>query len=516
MAQNNPSETALTTAQSPPPTNGTVDDTAPYKFNDQGGPTRLAWANDLTGATAYRSRVTRPPKQLGTSDPTIARVKARQETYIYEMVQAMFKVDTVKDNPTFEGVFWFTRGHKNVVSAYDVEAACRVLFKAVLDRCEIGHRGLDREDRLYKKYPEKIDLNGSCEARINNVITALCEWKSICKDVLTSDAKIGQLANAPASIAKDKQKHWKNNKTKKESTQNDRVVAVTATQGAAAAALVVAGNLPPVARVGRQKKTKPEKKNREDRDPSAPPPRTQAGSSSSKPSYTDRANKQCTAHLSEPDPLAGFDLESSDLSGHLQQPAGPGSLPQDPPVYGCTYPVGISQQGQSLVHQQGRLFASQPNQPFVPPQHQAIPSAYPKYNSGGFGATRQVFHSFSGYVQGLVPVNLSNHFNGPTYAPKFPLSSPHGNPTTNMRSYNMYGTITPPKTPAYGGTSTTDTIYAAAAAAVPSQPSRPLNPAAKHYRTPTMDAQSQPLPTRVKRDEVQEDVTSGLDNVDEE
>lgn len=193
-----------TIAQKPPSTYGSVDVTAPYDFNSHGGPTQLAWTNDLAGATAYRSRVTRLPKQLRASDATIARVKARQENYIYQMVRAMFKIDTTKDNHTFEGISWFTHGHENVVSACDVEAACRVLFKAIIDRCEIGCCGLEREDRLSKRYPAKVDLDGTCEARINNVVLALREWKSVCKDVLTSNSKIEQLANAPASLAKDK------------------------------------------------------------------------------------------------------------------------------------------------------------------------------------------------------------------------------------------------------------------------------------------------------------------------
>jgi hypothetical protein len=51
------------------------------------------------------------------------------------MMQTMFQIDTIWDNADFEVITWFTRGHENVISAYDAEAACRVLFEAGLERC---------------------------------------------------------------------------------------------------------------------------------------------------------------------------------------------------------------------------------------------------------------------------------------------------------------------------------------------------------------------------------------------
>lgn len=486
---------------------GTADITTPYNFDNDGYPARLAWPNDLAGAIAFRRRVTRLPKQ---ADTTIAFVKAQREHYIHTMVQAVYSTDTAKDNPNFGGVAWFTLGGEHAVPPHEVEALCRVLFQAIIDRGEGGYRGLERADRLSKKLPAKVDFDCNCKTRIENAIVALREWKSICKDIIMSDSRIEDFANAPASAAKDKKTYRENNGTKKETIQKDRAFGVTAVHGAEAAEKLKAqGDLPPTARLGQHTKRRGRKNNKGTKQSAMSPqtqpqPQSQLSWSSSQPRDSESVGQTLLANMSESH-LRDFDLLSQDLFGNAYPTDDASGLPQGPPAYELP-DFGGTQQGQTFVPQQDRPSVPQPSQRFVPQQKQVLPSASPTYNSYGLGAPQQAPQSFSGYGhgQGLIPVNYSNHINlhGPYSFSNW--NNPYGNFTSPMGSHG-YGSGLNPSTPAaYVNDTENGSRHTASAATVPPQPTRPLNSAAKqfkHARTATMDAQYQPEPTRVKRDQ---------------
>ncbi|KAF3033312.1 hypothetical protein E8E12_002221 [Didymella heteroderae] len=219
---------------------GSADVTAPYHIDNNGGPSQLAWPNDLAGAIAFLRRITREPEVDPLQD-TLSLI-----------------IDTTKDRPGLDGVGWFTLGHEKMAPPHEFEAMCRVLFQAIITRCERGYRGLPRAERLSKNrhtrrrgtIPSwKVDLNCDCKTRIENAISSMREWKSICKVILVSDSQIEKFANAPLSTATDKKTYQGNNGTKDANSQNERAASVAAAYGPEAVdKLKAKGKLPTLSR----------------------------------------------------------------------------------------------------------------------------------------------------------------------------------------------------------------------------------------------------------------------------
>ncbi|KAF3003426.1 hypothetical protein E8E13_001314 [Curvularia kusanoi] len=196
-----------------------------HDFDANGYPTALYWANNHEGALDHRYRVTLASTKTRADDETIDIVESHREYYISEMIHAVYNMEDVQDNSTFRGRTMMDRTHPDHHSPYDVEATCRYLFIVIIDRCNEGYRGLASHNRLLAPKPDPQDVEGDCQQRINNVIRALRDWKSICREVLLEDSKVNQLANAPASLWKDKRLQQGNNKQKKASLQKDREAA---------------------------------------------------------------------------------------------------------------------------------------------------------------------------------------------------------------------------------------------------------------------------------------------------
>ena len=519
MAQNPPADAFQAMTHQPPP-QGLVNVNARYSFDAQGLPTQLAWVGDLNGALDHRHCVTLGPKVPPARDATINHVKSRQEQYIREMIQAVFNMDGIHDNPTFGGRKMFIHGHKSQVSGYDVEAACRALFAAIISRCEFGYRGSAHANRLLNqgKNFEHVDRDGNCQTRIDNIIKALKEWKSICKEIVLTDSKIYNLANAPASVWQDKMEQKINNETKKKTTQKERVAAATATKGAGVTAEAIAkGPLPPVARIGRKQERKHQHDGHQDRQGSTVTLESQADFTVLPPATNITGGQFST--------LIGIDDSITDSQLLFPLTANPVDSLQDPPAYASANPMSFSEygpapssnQGRSYASQQGRPFVPQPDaQPFVPQQHHNVPPRLPVRNSQVPALYQHTVHAFGGY-QGPVPV--SYHFSGPTYSfgdrgqNSSMFNSYSSLPTPNIGSYDMYDLAADQSmSPLPDGTSLNSTI----------QPHQGVQnglshskTAAKHNRTATMDAQFQPSATRYKR-YISPEVDPGLEKVGEE
>ncbi|KAH6614317.1 hypothetical protein C7974DRAFT_428703 [Boeremia exigua] len=210
-------------APNPPP---------PYPADAHGLPTHLAFPNDLAAALAHRHRITHPPTLAPHLDPTIPAVAAAQETHVREIVRAIYTTAQIHDNPTSRAL----RSLQTTPPA-DAEATARILFAAVLRRCTLGHRGPGNRLLQANARAEAVDRDGTCAVWLANVVGALAAWKSVCKDVLREEGKIEALANAPATVARDKRVQQGNNETKRVNTQRDRAAAGGQAEG---------GYLPPV------------------------------------------------------------------------------------------------------------------------------------------------------------------------------------------------------------------------------------------------------------------------------
>ncbi|CAO2654597.1 Nn.00g113300.m01.CDS01 [Neocucurbitaria sp. VM-36] len=239
-------------------TQGTLDNSEPYQFDQQGRPTRLVWNNNAQGALNYRNRSKYPPRVNPNTDATIAVVIALQEDYIADMIQAVYNLETANDGPKYEGRILFARGGAGSISVPDVEAACRALFQQILHQCQFGWCGHQNQDRLVRTKDKTVieDKTSNCQQRVANTINALRDWKSVCREIIYSDDKIASLANAPLTVYRDKQNQQNANETKKKTKkkEHDALVAQENQENS-----IIEENLPPASpdpgvKVGKAKK----------------------------------------------------------------------------------------------------------------------------------------------------------------------------------------------------------------------------------------------------------------------
>ncbi|KAJ4379895.1 hypothetical protein N0V86_005079 [Didymella sp. IMI 355093] len=513
-----------------------------YTFDANGKP-QLAWAHDLNGALCHLNRVTRARKL--PNDASITTVAALQEHYVGEMVQAVFNTSNIYDNLDYPGIKMFTLGSKKQVSCYDVEASCHALFATVLDRCLNGYRGPDISNRLLGGGKiETIDRDGTCQVRIDNVIKSLREWKSVCKDVILSSSKITNLANAPATVWKDKMIQKLNNLTKKNTTQKDRAFGVDAVLEAEdAEGWKTQGYLPPLAKLGQQKNAeqnnglkktlkltsgqqkkisgsgKEGKGMEQSSAPTStkPEPRSQFGSALSQYPAFGSTGVEVLGNMSSSE-LREFDMWS-DPYRTAYPVSGAARIPQDPPAYGFSDISGLPQQGLQSIDPHSRPSVPQLSQRFLPQQT----SLQPTQEAHGLATAHHGPQNFGGYSQGIVPVNYSTHVNlhGPYSLNGFNNSSnPYGSFTSLapiVHSNTLGYTPNSSSMPATYNYGLSHEMSAAAGTATDAPRSASsLKPAPKHWRTPTMDQEFQPVPSRVKRNQSGDDISPGLNHDNEE
>lgn len=487
-----------------------------YNFMPDGRPTQLVWENDHSGALLYRRRVTQPAKFTRPDDTTIDQVIANREHFVSEMVQAVYNMEDIHDNLTFRAAAMFVIGSTNQVSGHDVEAACRLLFDIIIDRCENGYRGPASIDRNLQK-GDRIDRDGTCEARMQNVITALRDWKSVCKEILSSDAKIEHLANAPANVWKDKKEQQKNNMLKKQNTQHDGTSAILAAQGGPAASHVIAGNLPPRSRASHQQQhTRSSRQRREDMEHEPNPPRAQKPGAFEIPTSSDiytspEAAQYCFPRESQLDLASDADDAKYPPSRRSNR-----TLPRE------SYP---SHQHQTVVSRQAHLL-SPTAATFV--SRAPVPNEFPVFTSEvnrsaalGLGDYDPQQGNYDGVVASSNDSHYADDFGAQhprnmTWAPHAsacPLVAPFGEamphhgpwiyqqpvqlsvvPQVGPRSGISFGSGVPqPEVPYSGGFHN----------------GLPHRPGAKHARTATMEVHGVPVPTRFKQDQEHTERTSG-------
>ena len=162
---------------------------------------QLIFANDLKAAVAHRYRVIELPQRAPEYDHTIKEARRDQEEHVVNLITAMYNLTDVAETPDSRDYMLFQRGSADYAPECDVEAACRVLFEKLLDRCMNGFRGLmkDPSARIIRRVPRKYeaDRNSSCATRIQNVVTALKKYKRICRDVLYDDEKMALFVHSP-------------------------------------------------------------------------------------------------------------------------------------------------------------------------------------------------------------------------------------------------------------------------------------------------------------------------------
>jgi hypothetical protein len=196
---------------------GTPSAVGSYQFDQDGRLTHLQWANNPHGALNRRHRPKRRPHLLPEKDDTIDRVAAHKEEIVVDMIQAIYSLRTAHDKTDAERRTLFLFGGPDSIPPVDVEATCRYLFDQVLFQCRYGfngHQNVDQFREGLSSKPKQADRESNCAKRIVDVITALRDWKSICKDVVCSDKKVRNLANAPLTARRLKGDSMRSNDTR--------------------------------------------------------------------------------------------------------------------------------------------------------------------------------------------------------------------------------------------------------------------------------------------------------------
>lgn len=94
--------------------------------------------------------MTRAAAQDPLQDNTIVLLKAaHREQYVRLMVWAAYSMDVAKDS--LDVVALCMLGAKKTAAPQEVEAMCRVLFRAIIDYYEEGRRGLAGAGPLLEK-----------------------------------------------------------------------------------------------------------------------------------------------------------------------------------------------------------------------------------------------------------------------------------------------------------------------------------------------------------------------------
>lgn len=179
-------------ASSERPTSTAPSQQAPLQLR----PNRWQQARD------YRRKVYEPPYIDPHTDHTLPHAEANAEVWVNELIKAMTNTEDVKDTVNSHHLRLFS---SEAIDSLLIEACCREIFTALIDRCRHGFRGPAQFNKaLRASHQLEPDRTATCEERIKNVVKVLSWNKRACKDVLYEDWKIRLLVNHPLSYDKEK------------------------------------------------------------------------------------------------------------------------------------------------------------------------------------------------------------------------------------------------------------------------------------------------------------------------
>ncbi|KAF2871361.1 hypothetical protein BDV95DRAFT_494273, partial [Massariosphaeria phaeospora] len=153
-------------------------------------------------ATRFNRNPYRPPE----SDHTIAEIDSDRLHHVERIYRAMTRPDAAKDNG---GSIAMRRWvHSAYYDSGLVEAYCHKLLDCLIAQATVGFRGWTHNDYVADdRKGEDADKDVSCAERLDNIIRALEEEKTICEDVMNSACQIRMFVNAPKAYANRKQQN---------------------------------------------------------------------------------------------------------------------------------------------------------------------------------------------------------------------------------------------------------------------------------------------------------------------
>jgi len=154
-------------------------------------------------ASTFRKEATRfnrqpyiPPNE----DTSISTIEQNRTHHVERIYNAMTRGDVARDN---SGSIAMKRWvHHSYYDPGLVEAYAHKVFDCLLLQSKEGFRGWNHNDYVVDdRKGEDEDRDVDCAARLDNVIRALEEEKTICEDVMNSACQIRIFVNAPKAYA---------------------------------------------------------------------------------------------------------------------------------------------------------------------------------------------------------------------------------------------------------------------------------------------------------------------------
>ncbi|RAQ93864.1 hypothetical protein DDE82_008149 [Stemphylium lycopersici] len=150
-----------------------------------------------------RMRFGRMPWRDPASDPTIVKTEENRVFNVERIYNAMVCGDFARDNAKSTALKRWV--HEPHYQSDLVEAYAHKVFDCLLEQVKGGFRGWHQNDYVNdERKGEDDDKDVDCAGRLENIIAALQQEKSICENVMSSAWQIRMFVNAPKAYAKRK------------------------------------------------------------------------------------------------------------------------------------------------------------------------------------------------------------------------------------------------------------------------------------------------------------------------
>jgi hypothetical protein len=180
------------------------------------------------------TRFNREPYIPQSQDSTIVSIEAERGHHVQRIYNAMTSGNSARDNTgSIAMKRWVHAAH---YPANLVEAYAHKVFDCLLAQAKDGFRGWHHNDYVVDdRKGEDEDRDVNCEERLDNIIRALEEEKTICEDVMNSACQIRMFVNAPKAYSNRKHQNRvgnsKRGRAKDASETNPRASKIQRTSG---------------------------------------------------------------------------------------------------------------------------------------------------------------------------------------------------------------------------------------------------------------------------------------------
>ncbi|KAF2690500.1 hypothetical protein K458DRAFT_289250, partial [Lentithecium fluviatile CBS 122367] len=169
---------------------------------------------DSESARQFRrieTRGARKPYRPPDEDRSIPDIEKNRLLHVERIYNAMTRGDKARDNQ--QSIAMKRWVHGAYYKAPLVEAYSYKVLDCLLEQAKKGYRGWEHNDYVADdRKGEDEDRDVDCAARLNNVIRALEEEKTICEDVMNSACNIRMFVNAPKAYANRKYQNREGNR----------------------------------------------------------------------------------------------------------------------------------------------------------------------------------------------------------------------------------------------------------------------------------------------------------------